>query len=214
MSFQRSPLLCLAVALTLLPACTIGGERNEADRLRNELRDTRAALESTRLDRNELRAKVNELTAQLAAATDGTAPAAAVVAALPRVAALEIDPFSALVDRDDDPAYEAVDIYILPRDGRNRFTQTAGTLRVRIIRQPDDINADPITLATTTLAPEDLREAYRKTLFSTHYAVNIPLEPPVRLEEDPTNFRPITIHARLDDAITGLTHTTTKTLTQ
>jgi hypothetical protein len=202
----------LAAALITLPACTIGGERSEADRLRNELRDTRAALEQTRRQRTELLAKVAELSANLDAAEG--ADAAAVVAALPRAAALDIDPFSELVDRDKQPGFEAVDVYILPRDGRDRFVQVAGTLRVTITRQPDNINDDPATLATVILEPEDLREAYRKTLFSTHYAVQLPLQPPVPRTDNPTNFRPLTINARLDDAITGLTHTASKQLTQ
>lgn len=203
----------LTLSLPLLTACSfnVGGYANENDRLRDELAQTRDALDQTRRERTELLAKLNELSRQQ---TELGPDAQAVLQALPRCALIEFDSFTELVDRDNLPGYEAIDVYVYPRDARNRFVQVAGTLRLTAHRQPDDINDSPTPLASLTLEPLDLREAYRRTIFTVHYYAQLPLSPPLQLEDPPTDFRPVILDARFDDALTGLTHTARRELNQ
>ncbi len=205
---QRSAIVGMLLVLATLAAvgcgARAGGFRNEADELRARVQDLEDELARTRAERNELEGKVRELTSTLEAA--GGATSADVVAALPRCAGLRFDRLCGLGDRDGEPGAETIDVYILPVDGRQRFLQVAGTLRVEAtLHRPDGTSE---LLARRELGPRALREAYRSTLLSTHYTVDLPLRPPLAEDEAGT----IVLVGQFQDAVTGLTHLATLTL--
>ena len=201
------------VAVALLPGCAdrVGGFKNERDRLAYELHQTQQALDAVRRERTELRAKLRELATTLDA-TSGEA-AADVVEAMPRAAELEFERLTSLVDRDDRPGYESIDVYLRPLDGRGRFVQAAGTLRVQASLLPSDARGERTLLVERTLGPREIRNAYRSTLLSVHYSIPLVLDEPLPIDrlDRPGNGELLVI-ARFDDAITGLTHTATRKL--
>ncbi len=199
--------------LLLAPGCggTAGGFANEKEEFRYELEHTRLALEQVRRERTELRAKLNELAQRLDAASGEAA--AEVVEAMPRAAGLEFERLTSLVDRDGQPGFESADVYLRPLDGRGRFVQVAGSIRVQAYLQPNSAAGERTLITERVLGPRELREAYRSTLLSVHYAV--PLTFPEPLAEDPADRDgngALLIIARFDDAVTGLSHTATREL--
>ena len=204
-----------AIALTLcliLPttACSrkVGGSKLDALKQRVE----ELERQNRRLDaeRGELAAKVSELTHALDAASGSSS--GAVVAALPRCAGVEFSRLTALVDRDGTPGFEGVDVYLRPIDGRQRFVQVAGTLRVQLLVYPpaDAADATPQIVGEVILDPEGLREAYRSGITGTHYAVLVPLEPPLASQGPVEGV--VEIVAQFDDAVTGIRHRTVRRL--
>lgn len=201
------------LALGILSGCSrkAGGFADENDRLAFELEQTEAALEQVRRERTELRAKLNELAARLEAAEgEGVS---AVIEAMPRVSALEFERLTSFVDRDDEPGFEAIDVYVRPLDGRGRFVQAAGTLRVDAFLQPTEAAGERVLLASRTLGPRELRDAYRSTLLSVHYSIPLTLPEPLAEERaDRRGNGAVLLIARFDDAVTGLSHTATREL--
>lgn len=203
--------LSLCVLLPAAAGCSrkVGGSKLQQLEARvDELEATNRKLAA---ERNELDAKVTELSRALDAAT-GTS-AGAVVAALPRCAGLEFDRLTSLVDRDGSPGFEGVDAYVRTLDGRRRFVQVAGTLRVQVLAYPeaDAKDSAPRVLGEVTLGPEALREAYRSGLTGTHYAVALPLARPIGGSE---NDRALLIElvAQFDDLVTGVRHAASRGL--
>lgn len=197
----------LAVALGLgvslaLCGCTrrAGGFQSELDRLRFERDRLETELRQVTLERNELQGKLNELALQIEFI--GGEPAAAVLQSLPRCAGIRIDRLTSFYDRDDQPGFEGIDVYLLPHDARDRFVQISGTLQVSaLLIPPPGQEVEPVTLATRTITAADIRESYRSTLLSTHYAVQLPLDPPLgRIDGT------LLIVVQFRDALTGLTH--------
>ena len=202
-----------AVGVLSAAGCTVtaGGFANENDRLRDENQQLTDQLAEMTRDRNEWRAKAGELESAGSPLTEEA------LAALPRITGLDIDPLTGLVDRDDEPGYEAVDVYVLPKDARNRFVQAVGTITVSLLRLPaPGSEAAPELVVSRTLTPADLREAYRNTLLSVHYTVPMPLDPVLRSPDTDAPGAeapaPVTyqVVATLIDALTGEVHTETK----
>ncbi len=211
------------VFLVLLPVggCSrkVGGFKNKQQELEYRIDELEAANRRLDAERGELAAKVGELTFALDAAT-GTS-SGAVVAALPRCAGITFDRLTALVDRDDQLGIEGVDAYIRPVDGRRRFVQVAGTMRVQLLLHSPvsgtsevsgstSESVPPRVLAEVTLDPYGLREAFRSGLTGTHYAVRLGLTPALGGSGEPEGI--LELVAQFDDAVTGLRHLATKRL--
>jgi len=178
------PVLCFLLSVLLLvPSCGIrfGGNKSAeqaAAALREEnakLRDRIAGLE----------AQTAELTTKLAEARH--AGAARVSLAAPSLASIEIEPISGPMPR---RAPTRVSVYIRPLDGRGRFMQAVGTLRVAVLAGGSEIG-------TAELSPEQLRDAYRSGFAGTAYVADVPI---------PTGGLPpgpLTMRATLTDAASG-----------
>lgn len=163
--------LLLAPLLTLT-ACRfhVGGESSveaENHHLRQEVRSLESRALAAERERDEARLKLN------AADPSGALDAA------PLLTRLEIDPDSVL------DAKLVAHIYLIPRDGRDRFLQLVGTLSLSIT------DAAGSQLAALSLSPTQLRDAYRTSPFGTHYLLELPL---------PSRADPMQIKAVFTDA--------------
>ncbi|MEM1424513.1 MAG: hypothetical protein AAGH64_10990, partial [Planctomycetota bacterium] len=185
---------------------------NDNDALRREREALAAENERLRAELSEARAKLGEIaqTLELAEGVD----AREFVDATPRCAGLNWDRFTDLVDEDGVPGPEAIRAYIKPFDGRQRFIQVTGWLTVRADLLPDPDPAAPQNarppelLASVSLEPRGVREAYRSSPLGTHYVVELPLAEPNR----PLSGSVVLV-ASFRDAQTGRRHRAQRTIT-
>jgi hypothetical protein len=206
------PRILLLISLALcLQGCTAKGTYTEADELREKIIALEKDLSKASAERDEARAKLAEAErVRLAGSADLPAD---VLAALPRCAGIALDGLTGL-SRDA----KAVDVYIKPFDGRQRFVQIVGTLTVRADLIPPATaengaqrapgakpgnsppSAPPLSLGTVTLTPTDLREAYRSSPLGTHYTVRVPVSAAV-----PPGAT-LAVTAEFLDALSGQAH--------
>ncbi len=121
----------LAACLVLLPACSSSRIEKENDRLREENQSLRSQVEQLSATNAELNAKLNEAAATRTAPMDSD-----VLAALPRVASIELGTLTGFFPGDRGKPATSVNVYIRPLDGRQRFTQAVGTLEVEVFLIP------------------------------------------------------------------------------
>ncbi len=201
--------------LTLGTVCACSGPKdfdNDNDALRRERESLLAENGRLRAELTESRAKLDEL-ARTANLAEGVSPEE-FARAVPRCAGLDWDRLTGFVDEDGVPGPEAIDVYLRPFDGRQRFLQVAGwlTIRADVLPEPDPANPDgvqpPELIATVTLGPTEVREAYRASILGMHYTVRIDmLEPNRVLDGD------VVLVASFRDAQTGRRHRAQRTLT-
>jgi hypothetical protein len=208
-------------ALAGLVSCgsiTVGGSKGVST-VNDELRRKVASLET---ENARLIAQRDELTAKLAESERSRTSALPedVLAAIPRCAGVEIGSLSGPMPEANGqmPGFVA---YIEPFDGRRRFVQIVGTLRVEAVLLPPQTSENPASqaaapeprvLARATLTPAQLREAYRSGLTGTHYTVDLPITGPagpasaIDLRGASVLFR-----ATFEDALTGRVHEADRT---
>lgn len=171
--------------------------RNDNDDLRRgrtALTDRVEALES---EIAELRIKLSE-ERRTREGLVGSEP----LEALPRVTSLSLGRLTGF-GRDGD-----LSVYITPRDGRGRFVQVVGTLRVRATHVPEaGSDRTPTVMVEDVLPPLAVRDAYRSGLGGLAYVVDLGTPSIAGIESGS-----ILIEATLDDAVTGEQHTITRTL--
>ncbi len=204
--------LLVPAAAALAAGCSSGPKNfeNDNDALRRQVLQMDQEITSLRAQRAELAAKLSELNRALNAQSSGLTNDA--LEALPRCAELQIGALSGPVDSDSIPGLDAFDLYISPLDGLRRFTQITGSLTatVSLLPTPDNNNSQsqPSLLASASLGPAELRDAYRSSFMGTHYSLRLPLHQP---------NQPLPPHGVLastitfDDALTGARLTATAT---
>ncbi|MGH7242415.1 MAG: hypothetical protein ACREJD_03235 [Phycisphaerales bacterium] len=199
-------LTTLAILPVLLAGCRTQGETS-GDMLRKQNLELQNQVAQLEKDASELRAKLSELVGGAGSATKSPE----VAEATPRVAAIEIDFLSGpTVDSSAPPQSDrsrTVAVYIKPLDGRGRFVQATGKLTVEVSRlasltPPASTSASPDAparqLASKSLEPLQLRDAYRSGFTGTYYVVELPIPA--------TDLQPpgqILLRAHFSDAITG-----------
>lgn len=235
MNNQPTDLRPWAFACALLSASVFAGCRakpkdfdNENDTLRRQVVDLESQVQALSAERGELQAKLAEILRERDAAVDSGQPGAEVVESLPRCAGIEFSRYTGLADRDGIPGPEAIDIYLRPFDGRQRFVQVAGRLSITATLVPPGTATEPLgagkgsagssvaaspgtaaprTLAKLDLGPREIREAYRSGPLGTHYTVSLPLDP----ANQPLNGV-VVVYVTFTDAISGLAHEATQVL--
>jgi hypothetical protein len=187
--------------LTLLCGCRFGGVRSveaENDRLRQELADRDKTVASQQ-------GEISELKVKLAEASRGQTTPAEALDALPRVTSIEISNLSGFEPVDPGVPATAVEVWFETQDGRGRFVQAVGTATVAALQLPPAVgsgsNPEPERIASATLAPAQLRDAYRSSFTGTHYAAELKLDKPV--ERGPGRTPSLVIRIEFKDAITG-----------
>lgn len=209
------------VAATLVCIAMIGcAACNRATILRPSINDSlREENQSLRDEIGRLQLQASELRSRLAEAERADARTAGgaakvdpeVEAAIPRLAAIQIDGATELVssssgagsagsmgkgDSSADATEEILRLWINPRDGRGRFLQIVGrlTVSVAILRA----GSKPESVATATFGPSEVRDAWRSGFMGSHYAFSVPLSIPAEFRNEP-----VTVSVRFDDALSG-----------
>ena len=139
----------------------------ENDRLRNRVHELERGLEQA-LRRGD------ELEAQLA--RPHSEPSAEILANTPQVVEIAIGRLSHAYDEDGDGRPDELVLYVATADGWGRSVQIVGHLSAHaVILPPED---DAITVGRVSLAPKEVRGAYRSGLLGSHYTVRVPLSLP------------------------------------
>lgn len=206
----RSLVVAACAALVVLAAAGCRAKPknfdNENDSLRRQVGQLESEVARLSAERNEAIAQREIALQQLSAATGE--PAAAVVRSMPASAGIRIGRLTGGVAEADPERVDAVEVYIRPHDGRQRFVQVAGTMTVEVVQlaEPGAAMAMPALVGKVTLTPEQLREAYRSSVMGTHYAVRVPLDPPI----NKAVMGRFAITVLLEDAVSGQRHVATE----
>lgn len=193
-----------ALALGTLSACSSRVEI-ENDRLREENQSLKQQVETLTGANAELNAKLSEATSAHAAPMQ-----ADVLAALPRVASIDVDNLSGYYPGDRAQPATSVRIFLRPFDGRRRFVQAVGNVAVEALIIPNGVgaadgteasNLPPRAQLVANLTPTQLREAYRSGITGTHYEIDLMLAAPM-----PDRSATILVRAQFTDAVTGVVH--------
>ena len=189
-------LLLLALLVPTLAACSVrfGGSKS-VDKTLADLRTENKHLKSQLAD---AQGQLQELAARTHAGETSPFSAGEIALATPEVVSVAFAS-SAGIDKRD-PANPKLVLDVVTLDGRSRFTQAVGQLRVTASTQDRQ-------LADITLSPTQLREAYRSSVLGTRYALEVALPPEVLAAK-----QPITLNAQLLDAA-GRTLITERVLT-
>ncbi len=134
----------------------------ENDRLRHEVATLNDRVKALEGERDELAAKVSPATPAEREALDAT----------PRLAGIEVGSLSGYVPVDSAKPATGVVGYIVTKDGRDRFVQAVGSLKVEAM-------VEGRVVAIAELTPRQVRDAYRSGFTGTHYEVQMPLLEPV-----------------------------------
>lgn len=207
----RTAAVTLAILGTLgVSACSSRKSfENENDDLRRRVASLESELEGARARAVEAESKLTEFARARESTDEGRA-----LEALPRCAGISVGRFSGFVRPESGDRPNAVDVYIKPYDGRQRFVQVAGTLRVEALLLPEKLGADAVEtagrrLGVAELSPEQVREAYRSSPLGTHYYVRL------ELSTDLGELRgTLVIRAELRDPIGGQVHRTETIVSQ
>jgi len=190
--------------LLIAPGCRIGGSSGvsaENDRLRAEVVDLSDRIKLLEGERDELKVKV----AELAEARAMTMPQE-VLEALPRATTISIDGLSGFTPTDPSAPATGVVAYFTPKDGRGRFVQVAGTIKVEALVAAAEIGAgsEPRLVGSVSLNPAQVRDAYRSGLLGTHYTVEFPMQEAVA--RGPAEGPTLILRAEFMDGLTGQVH--------
>lgn len=197
-----------AIVVILLPVLLVGltgcgsGKRiaKANDALRLERESLKEQVTSLEAENAELSAKVTELSQQ----REG-APPEDVIAALPRVASIELTRFCSV--RTEGGKSEAR-FFLVPKDGRGRFVQAVGKVIVLVgeyeaLSEPLDPeylarNEYTEPIGRQTLNALELRDSFVSGLSGSSYMITLPLT------KTPSND--VIFSVRFEDAITGEFH--------
>jgi hypothetical protein len=190
----RWSLGALAAAAVALPGCFgVRNFENENDALRRKVLELEERARLAEADRDETRVKLAE-----SERVRREALPADVLDALPRCTAIEVNRLSGPDDKDGVAGPETISIGVSTVDGRRRFVQVAGTLRVEATLLPAQLGRTPVLLGSASLGPKELRDSYRYDITGVYYAARVPLVDPNRPLEGTMVMR-----AELLDALTG-----------
>ena len=201
--------LSLGLVVMSVGGCGLRYGGSSQDKVLAELRGQNAALRERvaglERERDELVVKLESRAASAAgtATSSGTDAelAAQVAAAMPAVVGVEIDGLSGLNPRDG----RKVIVYVLPRDGRGRFTQVVGKLAVRVLVRegaPGGGSTPEREVGKVELSPAQLRDAYRSGFAGTNYMVEVDIGTAGQSVGNAT----LVMRAELTDLLAGRTH--------
>lgn len=172
----------------------------ENDRLRRENREQKDRITALEGEIAELKVKLAERYRPEAHLTPDH------LEALPRVTKIEIGRLSGLLPTRGDEATSGV-IYLVPLDGRGRFTQFTGGVVAEVLVLPRVAGGDepqPRRVARRSYTPAELRDAYRSGLTGTHYTLELPFETPLVRPAGETLS--VVLRVEAEDGLTGQRH--------
>ncbi len=202
LSMRTSTVLVAVLGTLTLSACSSRKSfENENDDLRRRVATLENELEAASARAVEAESKLVEFARARESTDEGRA-----LEALPRCAGLSIGRYSGFVRPESGETPNAIDVYVKPYDGRQRFVQVAGTLRVEALLLPEKLGAEAADtagrrLGVVELTPEQLRDAYRSSPLGTHYYVRL------EIARDAAELRgTLVLRAELRDPIGGQVH--------
>lgn len=201
-SLSSAAALLAALTLTACSSPVVGGKKGfhtANDDLR--LRVLTLENENTilKLQRDELAAKL----AEEQRVREGLVTAD-VLAAIPRCVGVELDSFSGFDPADPNLPVKGIILYLAPYDGQRRFVQIVGTVHAEVLELADTAGAQqPRAIASATLTPVQLRDAYRSGFTGTHYEINLV---PTSEHDADLRTQPLLLRVQFNDAITGQVH--------
>lgn len=170
----RGVLWSFAAASLLAPAaCSIGGSSTvsaENDRLRREVMGLQGQV-------SRLEGETDELKTKLATVAKARGLPPGVIASLPVVTHVELGSYSNIIPPMG--AAAAVRAEFSPKDGRDRFVQCVGEVRIEALLLSEVGKGEPKRIGMVTLDAPALRDAYRSGVLGTYYEAIVPLEPGV-----------------------------------
>ena len=194
------PRLCSVSVLgfvVLFPASGCDSRSRKASaRLRDEVHQLKEEL---KLSKHE----ISELEAKLAEATDRDGGDVDMALNMPRVAAIELSPYSSLRWKMNSGEEAALDLHVTAVDGRSRAIQLTGTLDVVARFMP--VNGVSIELGRVSLSEARVRDAWRAGVLGASYQVEMPIRRDLLVEDQGG----IHVSARFTDALTGVEHDAT-----
>ncbi len=134
---------------------------------------TRDEVASLREQVQQLESRNQELQDQLKLAAAGLSDSE-VLSQIPVVERLRIDQLSGAEDSDGDGTIDHLVIYVVPEDGRGRFTQIVGGLGATAVLLQGGSPSQ--TLGLVTLSSTEVGESYRSSFLGTHYVAHLPVD--------------------------------------
>jgi hypothetical protein len=190
----------LCAALLLLIGCEGSARiRKENDRLRGEVQ----ALEKETERLADLNAQLHGELKQARIAPRSVPEE--ILRNTPQVARIAIGPLSHAEDEDGDGRPDTLYVHVKPSDDLGRFVQMVGELSVHAAVLPSE--TDSITIGRRTLAPDEVRQAYRSSFLGSHYSVQLP----VRLDEG-LQISDCVVRVEFVDGHSGLRHTARRSI--
>jgi hypothetical protein len=202
---RRATLNLLLCAI--LPGAMAGCSRNDRVAKANDV------LRARNL---ELEGKVEQLTRRTTELESAVRSAAAarpelsadILECTPHVTGMGIDRLSFARDADKDGVADSLYLLVKPADGMGRFTQLVG--RVHVTATIGSPGRAALVIADRDFGPREVRDAYRATITSIHYALEAPLTFPAEGAAELAESAMCTVAVAYTDGYTGLTFAATR----
>ncbi len=177
----------MLTAMLLLAGCD-GRSRRASARLRTENAAMQQQIET-------LQARETELEATLAMVESQHEVNAEALGQMPQVAGLVVSPLSGFEPTNDDTSLR-LELHVSAQDGRQRPIQLVGSMEAQVLRPVP--GRSPEVIATTTLSPSQVRDAWRGGLMGATYRIDVPVQA-ASIAPD----TPVLVHIFHTDARTG-----------
>ena len=212
-ALRRAGVFCAAAALCAATLFAGTGCRAKSKRFDNENDELRRRVAILEQERDAAAARAGEAESKLheLLRTRETIDEREALEALPRLAGLQIGRLTGYADFDAEGGARFVDVYIRPFDGRMRFVQVAGRMTVEALLLDGSFSEDaapPRRLASATLSPAALREAYRSSPLGVHYSVRLSMPEPIHPDAGT-----LVVRVELIDPIGGQVHRAERIIT-
>ncbi len=180
-------LVLLALMVTPLDGCG-GASRRASARLRTENAGLLRQIDG-------LEARTRELEAGLLAAEQEQHRSSGQLTAAPRLATITVSPMSGF-EPGNSADTKTLEVHVQATDGLNRPIQLVGPIEAQVLRPVP--GAEPEVVASTTLSPTEVRDAWRGGLFGTTYLVPVSLQ-----AASLTPHKTLLVHIFHEDLTTG-----------
>ena len=189
-TLKQALFACLLLAMIEpLAGCDSAGRKASA-RLRRQVHDLQSQVADLERRDAELRVQLEQVD-QVHPDIDPE-----VLTSTPQVMAISLSSYSGMQGEGEPPS--TIELFVSAVDGRNRPLQMVGTLKAMVLLIPRD--GEPVQLGEVSLAPSELRDAWRNVFGTPSYRVEVPLEGSV-----PPGTKSMHVRVFHEDARTGRT---------
>ncbi|MSR18887.1 MAG: hypothetical protein EXS00_06955 [Phycisphaerales bacterium] len=190
MKLLAFPIVLLATQLALTGCSAKILSPTLGDEYRREIADLTARLDKTSLELEELKSKLGR-----EQVPPGQLSAEA-LAAMPLLAGVTLGGTTGLWPATAGDGGCLLRVYVMPEDGRGRFTQIVGSIDVSLVTAVEGCEAQSLC---RSFGPGEIRDAWRSGFMGTHYTFEIPVPSPDACEAGGA------LRVSFQDAISGRT---------